>query len=80
VACIANFTPVPRPGYRVGLPWPGQWQVLIDSDSGQFGGSGYRGQIDTATATTEFTWQGQPASAEFDLPPLGVVLLGGVRP
>ncbi len=40
VACIANFTPVPRPGHRIGLPWPGHWQVLIDSDNGQFGGSG----------------------------------------
>ena len=46
----------------------------------QFGGSGYRGGGTAVTATTEFTWQGQPASAEFDLPPLGVVLLGGVRP
>ena len=46
VACVANFTPVPRPGYRVGLPWPGEWQVLVDSDSGQFGGSGYRGDVD----------------------------------
>ena len=27
VACIANFTPVPRPGYRVGLPWAGDWTV-----------------------------------------------------
>ena len=80
VACIANFTPVPRPGYRVGLPWPGDWQVLVDSDSGQFGGSGYRGAITTAAATTENTWQGQPASAEFDLPPLGVVWLGAARP
>jgi 1,4-alpha-glucan branching enzyme len=80
VACIANFTPVPRPGYRVGLPWPGEWHVLVDSDSGQFGGSGYRGAIPVAAATTENTWQGQPASAEFDLPPLGVVWLGAARP
>jgi 1,4-alpha-glucan branching enzyme len=80
VACVANFTPVPRPGHRIGLPWPGEWRVLLDSDSGQFGGSGYRGEIATVTATTEHTWQGQPASAMFDLPPLGVVLLGAVRP
>ena len=29
VVCIANFTPVPRPGYRVGLPWGGDWQVVL---------------------------------------------------
>ena len=28
VACLANFTPVPRDGYRVGLPWGGEWRVL----------------------------------------------------
>jgi hypothetical protein len=54
--------------------------VLIDSDSGQFAGSGYRGELTTVTATTEHTWQGQPASAVFDLPPLAAVLLGAVRP
>ncbi len=80
VACVANFTPVPRPGHRVGLPWPGEWQVLLDSDSGQFGGSGYRGEVATVSSTTGETWQGQPSSAVFDLPPLGVVLLGATRP
>ena len=54
--------------------------MLIDSDSGQFAGSGYRGELTTVTATTEHTWQGQPASAVFDLPPLAAVLLGAVRP
>ena len=34
----------------------------------------------TVSATTDHTWQGQPASAEFDLPPLGVVWLGAERP
>ena len=41
---------------------------------------GYRGGVGTVSATTEFTWQGQPASAEFDLPPLGVVWLGARSP
>src|SRR3954447_24469280 len=80
VACVANFTPVPRPGHKVGLPWAGEWRVLIDSDSGQFAGSGYRGQEATVSATSGQTWQGQPASAVFDLPPLAVVLLGAARP
>ena len=33
VACIANFTPVPREGYRVGLPWAGEWEVLLDTNA-----------------------------------------------
>ena len=43
VACVANFTPVPREGYRVGLPWAGEWQVLLDTNATYFGGTGYGG-------------------------------------
>src|SRR6266508_1965008 len=38
VACLANFTPVPRDVYRVGLPWPGEWSVLLDTNAQYFGG------------------------------------------
>ena len=80
VACVANFTPVPRPGYRVGLPWPGEWHVLVDTDAGSSAAPATAAACTTVTATTDDTWQGQPASAVFDLPPLGVVWLGAARP
>ena len=80
VACVANFTPVPRDGYRVGLPWAGEWQILIDSDAPGYDGSGFRDDAVAVTATTEVAWQHQPASAVIDVPPLGVLLLGGRRP
>ncbi len=80
VACVANFTPVPRPGYRVGLPWAGEWDVLLDSDAPAYGGSGYRGGVAAVTSTTETRWQHQPASAVVDLPPLGVIWLAARRP
>ena len=80
VACAANFTPVPRPGYRVGLPWPGEWTVVFDSDAPAYNGSGFRGGATTVDATTSVAWQGQPASAMVDLPPLGVVLLAASEP
>ncbi|MEX0848406.1 MAG: 1,4-alpha-glucan branching protein GlgB [Ilumatobacteraceae bacterium] len=80
VACIANFTPVPRPGYRVGLPWDGAWEVVVDTDAPTFGGSGYAGGLASVGATTELTWQGQPASALVDIPPLSVVWLAAHRP
>ena len=44
VACIANMTPVPREGYRVGLPWAGEWQVLLDTNATYFGGTGQGGR------------------------------------
>jgi 1,4-alpha-glucan branching enzyme len=79
VACVANFTPVPRPGYRVGVPWAGPWRVLLDTDAPAFGGSGFRDDHPEVEAL-DGAWQGQPASATFDLPPLGVVWLDASRP
>ena len=32
IACVANFTPVPRGGHRIGVPWAGEWRVIVDSD------------------------------------------------
>jgi 1,4-alpha-glucan branching enzyme len=75
VVCVANLTPNPRPGYRVGVSAPGDWKVLIDTDLVRFGGSSYRGGH-TVTATSEVPWQGQPASALVDLPALSVLWLG----
>ena len=36
---IGNFTPVPRHGYRVGLPRGGAWRELLNTDSAFYGGS-----------------------------------------
>jgi 1,4-alpha-glucan branching enzyme len=80
VVCVANFTPVPRAGYRVGVPWAGEWKVLLDTDGWYFGGSGSRGsEHDTLQATGDLEWQGQPASLIVDLPPLAVLWLGARR-
>ncbi len=73
--CVANFTPTPHQGYRVGAPRAGAWNVLIDTDGHRFGGSGYRGEGATVTASDNVGWQGQPSSIVVDLPPLGVLWL-----
>jgi 1,4-alpha-glucan branching enzyme len=80
VACVANFTPVPRGGYRVGLPWGGQWQIVVDTDATRFGGSGSAGDRLVVDAKGDRPWQGQPASAAVDVPPLGVIWLAAHRP
>jgi 1,4-alpha-glucan branching enzyme len=83
VACVANFTPVPRPGHLVGVPWAGEWELLVDTDSPAWGGSGFTGySLDGTrfTATDDVAWQGQPASVAVDVPPLSVVWLGSRRP
>jgi 1,4-alpha-glucan branching enzyme len=73
VACVANLSPVPRHGYRVGLPVTGQWDEVINTDATGFGGSGV-GNAGAVHATGD-PWHGQPFSAEMTLPPLGVLWL-----
>jgi len=73
VVCVANLTPMVRQGYRVGLPVEGAFVELLNTDATAFGGSGvsHPGKVEA----TKRPWDGQPASAELTLPPLGVVWL-----
>jgi 1,4-alpha-glucan branching enzyme len=74
VVIVCNFTPVPREGYRVGVPREGFWKVLLNSDAGVYWGSEMSG-VDGGEATA-VPMHGQPQSVELVLPPLGVVFLG----
>ena len=73
VVCIANLAPVPREGYRVGLPVGGDWTELLNTDSAYYGGTGV-GNMGKVIAE-ETTWHDQPFSAVLTLPPLAVVWL-----
>jgi len=73
IIVIANFTPVPRTGYRVGLPLAGSYLELLNSDALEYGGSGV-GNSGRITADDQ-PWQGQPFSAAITLPPMAVLYL-----
>jgi 1,4-alpha-glucan branching enzyme len=73
VVCVANLTPVPHEAYRVGLPQAGRWREILNTDAKEWGGSGL-GNGGWVHAQ-EQPWHGQPASASFVLPPLGVLWL-----
>lgn len=70
-AIILNLTPVPRQKYRVGLPRPGKWREVLNSDAGIYGGSNM-GNLGGVLAD-ESKWHNQSFSAELTLPPLSVV-------
>jgi 1,4-alpha-glucan branching enzyme len=72
VVVVCNFTPVVRHGYRIGLPFAGEWRELVNTDAGEYGGSGVRNERIEAVAQP---WQGRQASAELSLPPLATLLL-----
>ncbi|PWV52796.1 1,4-alpha-glucan branching enzyme [Nocardiopsis sp. L17-MgMaSL7] len=71
LACAVNFSPVPRPNWRVGLPSEGRWTSVLNSDDPRFGGSGHEAPTSVETQAQE--WHGQPFSAEITLPPLAAV-------
>jgi 1,4-alpha-glucan branching enzyme len=73
VACIANFSGSPHETYRIGLPQPGRWVELINTDSEIYGGSGV-GNLGAVEAVAE-PWHGLPASVVLRLPPMGVLWL-----
>ncbi len=73
LVCVANLSPVPREGYRVGLPRSGRWAEVLNTDSRHYGGGdvGNGGGV----AAEPIGWHDQPFSAELTLSPLGVVWL-----
>lgn len=71
---VLNMTPVPRDGYRIGIPGTGAYVVRLDSDAGEFGGSDYRAHAPTV-AVEDVPWQGHARSAVLRLPPLGALVL-----
>jgi 1,4-alpha-glucan branching enzyme len=73
LAVLLNFTPVPRPGYRLGVPRAGVYHVVLDSDAPAYGGAGYRAE--TALEAQPRPWMGQPHSVVVDLPPLAALLI-----
>ncbi|MFD1721798.1 1,4-alpha-glucan branching protein GlgB [Amnibacterium endophyticum] len=73
IAALFNFSGRPVGDYRVGLPFAGTWEELLNSDAGEFGGSGV-GNYGAVVAENEPS-HGHPASAVLTLPPLGALYL-----
>jgi 1,4-alpha-glucan branching enzyme len=73
IAVLANFTPVPRYAYRIGVPHPGFWQEILNSDAGDYGGSG-QGNWGGVHAEP-IASHGRPVSLTVTVPPLGMVFL-----
>jgi 1,4-alpha-glucan branching enzyme len=73
VLVAANFTPVPRDGYTLGVPSGGTWREIANSDAEAYGGSGV-GNLGAVEAS-EVESHGRPWSLTLTLPPLGFVML-----
>ncbi|CAN5252567.1 1,4-alpha-glucan branching protein GlgB [soil metagenome] len=72
VIAVCNFTPVPRAAYRIGVPAPGFYRELVNTDAEVYGGSGI-GNFGGVEATPE-PWHGRTHSILITAPPLATVL------
>ena len=73
VVAVVNWTPLVRERYRIGVPHPGYWREVINTDLPRYGGSGATlgGGLDSEPIAAH----GFAQSISLKLPPLGAVLL-----
>ena len=71
---VANFTPVPRHDYRIGVPRPGHYEEALNSDAAVYGGSNL-GNGDRNLLAENLPWMNRPWSLALTLPPLAVLVL-----
>jgi 1,4-alpha-glucan branching enzyme len=76
VICISNFTPVPRENYNVPVDEPGEYEVILNTDSHYYWGSNFNvGDTLGVFVAQEKPWQGKPCSFTINLPPLATLYL-----
>jgi len=73
LVCVANFSPIVYRDFRLGLPLPGRWSEVVNTDSAHYGGSGV-GNLG-GVETEAVAWHVYPQSARLSLPPLGSLWL-----
>ncbi|MBM3728381.1 MAG: 1,4-alpha-glucan branching protein GlgB [Acidobacteria bacterium] len=76
IVVVCNFTPVPRYDYRIGMPAPGRYLPLLNTDEDRFGGSNI--QV-AASVTEDVPSHGRPSSIALTLPPLAVLAFKWLR-
>jgi 1,4-alpha-glucan branching enzyme len=78
VAFVCNFTPVARENYRIGVPWEGKWEEILNSDAFVYGGGG-GGNMGCVSASP-VAFHSRPYSLNLMLPPLSVIVLKSSQP
>ena len=74
---VCNFSPVHRKGYQVGVPFPGRYELVFNTDDESFGGTGLG---DKEPLKTEYiACHGQEQSISIDLPPMSAVIYKCVK-
>ncbi|WP_353134338.1 1,4-alpha-glucan branching protein GlgB [Pseudopedobacter sp.] len=70
---VLNLTPVVRHDFRIGVPYNGEWELVLNSDDFQFYGSGV--EISDSLNSDDIDWMQQNQSVALSLPPLAGIIL-----
>jgi 1,4-alpha-glucan branching enzyme len=70
---LLNFTPIPRDDYRIGVPGPGVYELLLNSDQKIFGGSNY--ETAARVKAEKKAYHGFDYSISINIPPLSGIYL-----
>jgi 1,4-alpha-glucan branching enzyme len=73
LACVTNFAGIGHENYRLGLPFPGRWREVLNTDGHRYGGANI-GNLGSVEAVPQ-PHHGLDASASLTLPPLGTIWL-----
>jgi 1,4-alpha-glucan branching enzyme len=76
VISLSNFTPVVRHDFTLGVPEPGNYRELLNSDEARYGGSGV---TTPQIFCTDEAAHGRSHSIRISVPPLATIIIGGVR-
>lgn len=74
IVAVSNFTPVPYIAYRLGVPRPGTYEVIINTDDKKYWGSGFN-TGPQKMVSSNISWHNQYHSIVLDLPPLATVFI-----
>ncbi|RDW16203.1 1,4-alpha-glucan branching protein GlgB [Oceanobacillus chungangensis] len=67
---VCNFTPVTYYDYKVGVPVPGKYREIFNSDRTEFGGSGVTSEVEHFSFPDN--WHGLPQHIKIKVPPLAI--------
>lgn len=73
VVAAFNFVPVEKQDYRIGVPYSGDYELLINTEDERFGGTWTK--LETQFTADKTPFNGQPASFTVTLPAMGALLI-----
>ncbi|MDX2502850.1 MAG: 1,4-alpha-glucan branching protein GlgB [Gammaproteobacteria bacterium] len=73
VIVVLNFTPVVRENYRIGVPYGGHYEEILNSDSSYYNGSNIGN--DDSIISEEIPWMNKKHSINITLPPLAGLII-----